>query len=147
MGLMFGKAGSAEDKYAMGHFMATRPMTSADMSRTMLKAAGRSVLLGWGLWATAFLALYAILLIVHVNPRPELPRQVGWWYFPVTLLGTWVALTLSATISQAGRPALLASLICSTSLIPLSKMYCFRTTICRMRRGSSSHNGSRQQSA
>ena len=74
----------------MGHFLATRPMTSTDMARTMLKAAGISLLVAWALWAVAFLALFAILLLSHVDPRPQLPNEVGWWYFPITLLGTWM---------------------------------------------------------
>ena len=69
-----------------------------------------TALVAWAIWAAAFLALYAILLLAHVDPAPQLPREMGWWYFPVTLLGTWLGLTLMATIGQAGRPMLLAIL-------------------------------------
>ena len=106
----------------MGHFLATRPMTSTDMVRSMLKAAGISLLLAWALWAVAFLALYAILLLAHVDPRPQLPSEVGWWYFPITLLGTWIALALFATLGQTGRPSLLASLTCGVPAIAIGVM-------------------------
>jgi hypothetical protein len=96
----------------MGHFLATRPMTSTDMSRTMLKAAGISVFIAWIIWALAFLAVYAILLLAHIDPRPQLPKAVGWWYFPVTLVGSWIVLTFLATIGQTGRPMLYAILFC-----------------------------------
>jgi hypothetical protein len=112
IGLIFGNPGPADGKLEMGHFMATRPMTSPDLSRTMLKAAGISVLLAWVVWATAFLVLYAILLLAHVEPRPQLPREVGWWFIPLTLVGTWLALTVMAVIGQAGRPTLFGALFC-----------------------------------
>jgi hypothetical protein len=112
IGLIFGNAGPADGKMEVGHFMATRPMSSPNLSRTMLKAAGISVLLAWVVWATAFLALYTILLLAQVEPRPQLPREVGWWFFPLTLVGTWLALTVMAVIGQAGRPTLLGILFC-----------------------------------
>jgi len=112
LGLLFGNTGPADGKLEMGHFMATRPMTSTDMSRTMLKAAGISVLIAWVLWAAVFLVLFAILLLANVDPRPHLPKEVGWWYFPVTLLGSWLALTVMATIGLAGRPTLYGILFC-----------------------------------
>ena len=119
-GLIFGNAGPTDGRLEMGHFLATRPMTSTDMARTMLKAAGISLLVAWALWAAAFLALYAILLLAHVDPRPQLPNEVGWWYFPITLLGTWIALALLATLGQTGRPSLLASLFCGVPAITVA---------------------------
>jgi hypothetical protein len=112
IGLIFGNVGPAEGKLEMGHFLATRPMTTSDMSRTMLKAAGISVLISWVIWAAAFLALYGILLIADIDPRPQLPVDPGWWYFPVTLLGAWLGLSVIATIGQAGRPMLFGILFC-----------------------------------
>ena len=121
-GLIFGNAGPTDGRLEMGHFLATRPMTSTAMARTMLKAAGISLLLAWVLWATAFLAMYAVLLMAHVDPRPQLPSEVGWWYFPITLLGTWIALTLLATLCQTGSPSLLASLFCGIPAIAIGVM-------------------------
>jgi len=73
------------------------------MSRTMLRAAGVSVLVAWLIWAAAFLGLYAILLLANVAPKSMFPGEVGWWYFPLTLLGAWLTLTFVATIGQTGR--------------------------------------------
>jgi hypothetical protein len=112
IGLVFGNAGPSEGKLEMGHFAGTRPMTSSEMSRTMLKVAGISVLVSWAIWAAALLALYAILLLANVVPKPALPAELGWWYLPLTLLGTWLALSFVATIGQTGRPILLGVLFC-----------------------------------
>lgn len=119
VGLIFGNSGASNEKIEMGHFMATRPMTSPDMSRTMLKTAGISVLFAWMLWATSFLALYAILLLANVEPRPQLPREMGWWFLPLTLLGTWLTLTVMAVIGQTGRPSLFAILFCCVPAVTL----------------------------
>ena len=122
VGLIFGCTEPVDGKHEMGHFLATRPMTSSDMSRTMLRAAGISVLVAWVLWAAAFLVLFAILLLANVDPTPHLPREVGWWYFPVTLLGAWLALTVIATIGQAGRPTLYAILFIGAPALAMLAM-------------------------
>ncbi len=120
VGLIFGNSGASSEKIEMGHFMATRPMTSPDLSRTMLKAAGISVLFAWVVWAVAYLALYSILHVVNIEPRPVLPGEVGWWYFPLTLLGTWIALTFMAVLGQTGRPYLIAILFCVLPAIAIA---------------------------
>lgn len=119
VGLVFGNTGTADGKLEMGNFLATRPMTSADMARTILKAAVLSTLLAWAFWAMAFLAVYAIILIANVDPTPHLPTEVGWWYFPATLLGTWTALAAITTIGLTGRPTLYGLLFCGLPALTL----------------------------
>ncbi len=111
VGLIFGNANtnSLGGTLEMGPFQAARPMTSPDMSRTMLRAAGISVAFAWAIWAAAYLALYAILPSADTGPRSLVPFQV---YLPLALLGTWLALTCTATIGQAGRPNLFGILFC-----------------------------------
>ena len=61
VGLVFGNVNTnLGGTLEMGPFQAARPMTSPDMSRTTLRAAGVSVLIAWAIWAAAYLALYAI---------------------------------------------------------------------------------------
>ena len=111
VGLFFGNASTnLGGALEMGPFHAARPMTSSDMSRTTLRAAGVSVIIAWAIWAAAYLGLYAILLLANVAPRSLFPSEVGWLYFPLTLLGTWLTLTCIATIGQAGRSILFGSL-------------------------------------
>lgn len=106
-GLIVGNAGPSDSNLEMGHFLGTRPMTSADMSRTILKTAALSVLIAWATWAVAFLSLFGILLATQTAPRPFLPSGVPWWYFPVTLLGSWTVLAVVASVGLAGRSSCL----------------------------------------
>jgi hypothetical protein len=123
MGLVFGNVNTLEGKLEMGHFLATRAMTSSDMSRATLKAAGISALLAWAIWTVALLGLYAILLLANFGPhellKDHLPGEVNWWYFPLTLLGTWLGLTFVMTIGQTGRPILLGALFCGVPAITI----------------------------
>src|SRR5262249_39593771 len=86
-GFLFGNVGPNDADPQMGHFLGTRPITSVEFSRIILKAMAKSVLFAWVIWIVAFGLLYAILLALRVNFRAVLPEQVGWWYFPATLLG------------------------------------------------------------
>ena len=116
VGLIFGNANtnSHGGTLEMGPFHAARPMTSPDMSRTMLRVAAVSVAVAWVIWAAAYLALYAILPSADVASRSLVPFQV---YFPLALLGTWLALTCTATIGQTGRPILFAILFCGVPAV------------------------------
>jgi uncharacterized membrane protein YuzA (DUF378 family) len=87
-------------------------MTDTDMSRTILKTAGQSVALAWAIWAVSFLILYAILRLAHVTIPASLPKELGWWYFPATLLGPWIIAAVGAAVGLADRPVLVTKLIC-----------------------------------
>jgi hypothetical protein len=111
-GLIMGNSGPNDANFNMGHFLATRPMTTSDMAHTIWKSAAKSVLIAWILWIVAFLALYLILLAAQVTPRPTLPRELGWWYFPATLVGAWTVLWLLASAALTGRSKLFVQLLC-----------------------------------
>lgn len=112
IGLVMGNSGTSDRQPEMSHFMATRPMTDSDMARTILKTAGLSILLAWAIWALVFLVVYLVLLTNHAVPQPALPMELGWWYFPATLLGLWLSVTLTAVLGLAGRPWLIVVLFC-----------------------------------
>jgi hypothetical protein len=111
-GLIMGNSGPNDANFEMGNFLATRPMTSTDMARTILKAAARSVLVAWIIWAAAFLTLYVLLLATHVDLGAVLPSELGWWFFPATLLGAWIVAGLVASIGLTGRSRLFLKLFC-----------------------------------
>ena len=96
-GMIFGNTGPTDQNFEMGHFLGTRPMSTVDMSRTILKAAALSVLIAWAIWGAAFLSLFAILFATNALPQPLLPSGVQWWYFPATLLGCWTVLALGTS--------------------------------------------------
>lgn len=41
-----------------------------------------------------------------------LPRELGWWYFPATLVGAWTVLWLLASAALTGRSKLFIQLTC-----------------------------------
>lgn len=93
-GLAFGNIGTKEGSFDVGHFLGTRPITTSDMSNTILKAGALSTLVTWSIWAGVFAIALAILFLTGNLPDPLLPEGVQWWYFPATLLGCWTALAL-----------------------------------------------------
>lgn len=127
LGLFLGNVGSNDTTFEMGHFLATRPLTNTEISRTILKVLARSVLIAWVIWAVPFLILYAILDVRQAVPAVEVLQDFGWWYFPATLLGSWTVVSVLAAISMAGRTQLLAQLICGLlgGFIGLATFRCF----------------------
>jgi hypothetical protein len=101
-GLVMGNSGQ-ESNFEIGSFLATRPITNTQLARTILKAAAKSVLIAWIIWAATFLALYLLLVVIDVVPKPALPKDLGWWYFPATVLGPWIVLALVASLGLTGR--------------------------------------------
>jgi len=101
-GLVMGNSGQ-DSNFEIGSFLATRPITNTQLARTILKAAAKSVLIAWIIWAAAFLALYLLLVVIDVVPKPALPKELGWWYFPATVLGPWIVLALVASMGLTGR--------------------------------------------
>lgn len=112
LGLFLGNFGSNDTTFDMGHFLATRPLTNTEMSRTTLKVMARSVLIAWSIWIVPFLILFAILYVRQAVPTVGILKEIGWKYFPATLLGGWAVMSISAVISMTGRTQLLAQLIC-----------------------------------
>ncbi|HEV3344273.1 MAG TPA: hypothetical protein VG125_28110, partial [Pirellulales bacterium] len=125
-GLILGNCGPDDASYEMGGFLATRPLTNTDMARTILKTAAKSVFMACAIWIAACLALYLILLAFQVTPRPALPAQLGWWYFPATLIGAWTVTGLLTTAGLTGRSRPFVIFLCGLftlwiGLILLSK--------------------------
>ncbi len=112
LGLFLGNFGSNDTTFEMGHFLATRPVSNTELARTTLKVLARSVLIGWTIWAVPFLILLAVLSANHAVPSVEILRDLGAWYFPATLLGSWTTVSVLAAIAMTGRTQLLAQLIC-----------------------------------
>ncbi len=112
LGFVLGIVGPNDQTFEMGHFIATRPLTNPEMSRTILKVLGKSVLTAWIIWAVPFVILTSVLFARQAIPRANLLDELGWWYFPLTLLGCWTITSVMASISMTGRSKLLAQLIC-----------------------------------
>lgn len=121
-GVIVGNTGPSDSNFGMGHFLATRPMTSVEMSRMILKVAAKSVLVTWSLWAVTFAFVWLILLAFKAIP-PEVPaewRQVGWWYVPATLLGPWIVVGLLGSLGLTGSPNLTMKVFATFVLLIIS---------------------------
>ena len=112
LGVVLGIVGPNDQSFEMGHFLATRPLTNTEMSRTLLKVLAKSVLIAWTIWAVPFVILTAICFAKGAIPPVEILNDLGWWYFPMTLLGCWTVVSVLASLSMTGRSNLLAQLIC-----------------------------------
>ena len=111
LGVVLGIVGPNDQTFEMGHFLATRPLTNPEISRTLLKVLARSVLIAWTIWAVPFVILTAILFTKSGIPPVMILNDWGWWYFPMTLLGCWTVVSVLASVSMTGRSTLFAQLV------------------------------------
>lgn len=102
-GLVFGNTGSKDFEFDLGHFLGTRPMKTAELSRTILKTAALSFLIAYAIWGLAFLSFFGILFVTKTMPEPFLPSETPWWYFPAALLSSWTILAITTSIGLVGR--------------------------------------------
>jgi hypothetical protein len=107
IGLIMGNTGPNDANFEMGSFLAARPITNRDLSRTILRTALQSVLAAWALWAGSFVVVYLILLTIGGLPAWTIPEKIGWWYFPATLLGPWIVVAGGASLGLTGRGTLI----------------------------------------
>lgn len=112
-GIGLGNSGPHDANFAIGSFLATRPMPSAAMARSVLKMAALSVLCAWLVWALALLVIYLLMWATASFPAVTLPKPLGWWYFPVTLFGPWIAVTLGIAAGLSGRMQIWAKSFCA----------------------------------
>ncbi|MCX7421452.1 MAG: hypothetical protein NT013_18170 [Planctomycetia bacterium] len=114
--------------YDMGSFFATRPMTSSDFARSILKTAAKSVLITWLIWAVATIAIYLLSLAMSSVPL-RWPPKLGWWYFPVTLLGSWLVVATGTSIGLTGRAELFVKLFCGFAVLLVGLPIVSRSTL------------------
>ena len=112
IGFSQGIVGPNDTTLEMGHFLATRPLTITEMSRTFLKVIARSVLIAWSLWAIPFVVLTGILFSQQAIPHVGLLETWGWRILPGTLLGCWTIASVLASIAMTGRSKLMIQLAC-----------------------------------
>jgi hypothetical protein len=114
-GIVIGNVGPTDSDPKMAQFRATRPMTTGDMARTILKLAAWSLLIAWGVWAAAFLVVYEIHSAT-VNRRESLP----WLFVPLMLPAPWIVMSIGTAIRLTGRVKPLLALFLSVITLPLA---------------------------
>jgi hypothetical protein len=116
IGMVLGNGGTncsnSEANPAMSQFIATLPMTSTDLGKSVLKVAAQCAVCGWIIWSASFLAVYCLLTAPLGHRLAPALAQFPWRSLPATLLGFWTATALGVAIIVAGRPRLTFSLLC-----------------------------------
>jgi hypothetical protein len=110
-GLVIGNTRGKDDDFAIGSFLASRPMTNSDLARATLVTAAKSLLIAWLIWLVVFLAALALVATFSALPTPVIPPELGWWYFPVTILGPWTVAALCMTAGLTGRTKLFMQMV------------------------------------
>lgn len=117
-GILIGNCGPNDTTLEMGNYLATRPLTTRQMSAIMLKATVLSVLWSWGVWAVAATTTYLCVRGLGIQPHLHLQEGFAWWYIPCTIVGPWVVSGVGASLGLTGRGTFTASVI-ATGLITL----------------------------
>jgi hypothetical protein len=96
-GLTLGHIEFPQSNLECGSFLATRPMSNAELSRVVLTAHGASLALTWGLWTVCFFATSAILYFDQ-GSHPVLDLWTDHFLFAhaLAVLGPWYPLLLVA---------------------------------------------------
>lgn len=89
----------------MGSFLGSRPITDWDFAKVTLRTAAQSVFFTWLLWFVVFIGCLLILWLTSQFPNSLMPRNFGWLYMPLTILGPWIAMANLGTAGHSGRGA------------------------------------------
>lgn len=106
-GVVLGSVGS-RDEVVMGQFLATRPITSLDLSRRLLIVAFRSLALAWMMWGAIFLAAMLIARLAGHSPWTYLPDEFRWQSLAGAMLLSWAATGTVISIALVGRAKLVS---------------------------------------
>ena len=90
---------------SMGQFQASRPFTDSDFAKVILKTAARSGLIAWSMWFAVFICCLILMYLANQFPDSIFPSKIGFWYLPLTAIGTWIAIANATSINLSGRGA------------------------------------------
>jgi hypothetical protein len=111
-GILFGNAGPRDDKYEMGHFLATRPISNSDLSQAILRTAAKSIVTTWLIWAASFLIVSGLIWLFGAGSKLTIPPEFNWLYFAGTLFGPWIVAGIFMSLGLMGRPKIIVLLAC-----------------------------------
>jgi hypothetical protein len=111
-GLFAGHMGSADTNFSMRTFLATRPMTTTQISRISLKMMMQSIFLAWMIWLVAVIAVRVLFLLTGYTQPADASVHIEWWYYPATFVGPWITAGAVASMGMSGRAAFFLKLFC-----------------------------------
>ena len=113
-GLIMGNCGNKDSNVAIGHFLATRPLTNRDLAASILRSVAWSVLISWAIWAISAVSIAGLMAITGTLPQAPVISQWHWWYLPGALLSCWIAASVTASFLMIGRDKQLATFFCAS---------------------------------
>lgn len=108
-GVTLGAMGATAD-LAMGQLLATRPMTTADMSLLFLRTSIKSLIAAWLIWAVVLLLLLSLAWIADYAPISLLPEEFSWRTVGASILASWTAISGALSVTLIGRAKLLGKI-------------------------------------
>lgn len=114
-GVVLGSVGSRDD-VVMGQFLATRPITSLDLSRRLLIVAVKNLALAWIIWGTVLLVIMLVLRLSGHSPWSYLPPEFRWQSLAGAMLLSWAAMASVIALALWGRARLVSQLFVGLSL-------------------------------
>jgi hypothetical protein len=114
-GVALGSVGN-HDGVVMGQFLATRPITSLDLSRRLLIVAVKNLAFAWGIWGTVLLAIMLVLRLTGHSPWTYLPAEFRWQSLAGAMLLSWAAMASVIALALWGRAKLVSQLFIGLSL-------------------------------
>lgn len=113
-GLLLGSLGS-KDQTSIGQFLATRPITSVDLSRQLLFVATKSFLQTWACWGAIFLLIFLLAQVTGNAPMERLPNPHRWALLIGAVLLSWAAMATAIVLVLADRGRLIFRVITGVS--------------------------------
>jgi hypothetical protein len=120
-GIALGSVGNRDD-VVMGQFLATRPITSLDLSRRLLIVAVKNLAFAWIIWGTVLLAIMLVLRLAGHSPWTYLPAEFRWQSLAGAMLLTWAVMASVIALALWGRAKLVSQLFVGLSLGYVSLM-------------------------
>lgn len=122
-GVLLGAVGSKGD-VQMGQFLATRPVSSADMARILLRIAGESLLVAWLIWGGTLLLILLAGRLAGYAPLALFPPEFNWQMLAGGLLTSWGVFTNMMSIVLIGRGQLVARILASACFAYIGVILC-----------------------
>ncbi|BBO30741.1 hypothetical protein [Lacipirellula parvula] len=109
-GLFLGALGS-KDQTSIGQFLASRPITTVDMSRQLLVVTARSFLKTWACWGVIFLLILFLAWLAGASPMQRIPPAHRWALLFGAILLSWATMATAIVMALADRGRLIFRVI------------------------------------
>ncbi len=104
-GVMLGALGPKGD-VVLGQFLATRPLSTREMARELLRIAAESCALAWLAWGLVFVVVLSVLLVLGSAPAEMLPKEFTLKFLAAAIIASWGVMSCVMTIALSGRAPL-----------------------------------------